>query len=144
MNVKLKILIKYLSLFIVGGFIYYTLETIWRGYSHWTMAILGGICFVSIGVINEFSSWDTPLWKQMLLGMIIILVLEFITGCIVNLWLGLGVWDYSNLPPYLHILGQVCLPFSIVWFFLSGVAIVLDDYLRYWFFGEEKPKYKLK
>lgn len=144
MNVKLKILIKYLSLFIFGGFIYYALETIWRGYSHWTMAILGGICFVSIGVINEFLLWDMPLWEQMLLGMIIILVLEFITGCIVNLWLGWGVWDYSNLPPCLHILGQVCLPFSIVWFFLSGVAIVLDDYLRYWFFGEEKPEYKLK
>jgi len=23
------------------------------------------------------------------------------------------------------------------------VAIVFDDYLRYWFFGEEKPHYKI-
>lgn len=59
--------------------------------------------------------------------------LEFITGVIVNIWLKLGVWDYSGLP--LNILGQVCLPFYFAWVGLSVVAIVFDDYLRYWFFG---------
>lgn len=67
--------------------------------------------------------------------------LEFITGVIVNIWLKLGVWDYSGLP--LNILGQVCLPFYFAWVGLSVVAIVFDDYLRYWFFGEEKPHYKI-
>ena len=39
-----------------------------------------------------------PLWQQVLIGAVGITILEFLTGCIVNLWLGWGVWDYSNLP----------------------------------------------
>ena len=65
----------------------------------------------------------------------------FLTGCIVNLLLGFHVWDYSDLP--LNILGQICIPFSIIWFFISGIGIVMDDYIRYIFFKEEKPKYFL-
>lgn len=42
-----------------------------------------------------------------------------------------------------NILRQVCLPFYFAWVGLSVVAIVFDDYLRYWFFGEEKPHYKI-
>ena len=49
--------------------------------------------------------------------------------------------DYSDLP--LNILGQICIPFSIIWFFISGIGIVMDDYIRYIFFKEEKPKYFL-
>ena len=33
--------------------------------------------------------------------------------------------------------------FFNIWFYLSLVAIILDDYLRYWMMGEEKPKYKI-
>ena len=137
----MKAFLKYVMLFTIGGSIYYDIECIYRGYSHWTMAILGGICFVLIGGINEYISWDTPLWKQGLIGSAIITSLEFITGCIVNLWLGWNVWDYSDTP--FNILGQICIPFSIIWFFISLLAIIVDDYIRYWIFGEEKPKYKL-
>ena len=56
-------------------------------------------------------------------------------------WLELEVWDYSNLP--FNFMGQICLPFSFAWTLLSGVAIVVDDYLRYLLFGEEKPHYKI-
>ena len=71
----------------------------------------------------------------------IITGVEFLAGCILNLWLKLGVWDYSNLP--FNILGQICIPFTLLWYIISPVAIILDDYLRYWFFGEEKPRYKI-
>ena len=53
---------------------------------------------------------------------------EFIAGTILNIVLGLNVWDYSNLP--LNILGQICLPFSIIWYFLSIIGICLDDFLE--------------
>lgn len=139
----IKIILKYLCLFLVGGLIYYGCECLWRGFSHVSMFILGGICMILLGLLNEVLSWDTPLWKQMLLGTVIILILEFITGYIVNIRLGWNVWDYSDLPSWMHIKGQVCLPFAFIWFFLSGIGIVLDDWLRYWFFGEEKPRYKL-
>ena len=105
------------------------------------MFFVGGACFVVVGLINEFLDWATPLWQQCLIGSIAITLIEFISGCILNIGLGLNVWNYSNLP--FNILGQVSLVFSLVWFVLSGIGIVLDDYLRYWFFGEEKPKYRL-
>ena len=75
------------------------------------------------------------MWLQCLLSMIIIVTIEFFSGCVLNLWLGLGVWNYSNMP--FNILGQICLPFSIIWFFLSYIAIKLDDWLRKKLFNED-------
>ena len=141
----MKNIIKYLILFVIGGIIYYIIECVFHlvttgvAYSHWTMAATGGVAFWACGIINEFFSWEISLWKQCLIGATIITILEFIVGCIVNLWLSWNVWHYERFD----ILGQICLPFTIAWFFLSGVAIVLDDYLRYWLFHEEKPRYKL-
>jgi uncharacterized membrane protein len=124
----------------IGGLIYSLIEIIYRGYTHWSMVIVGGLAFYLIGRINEHIEWDMLIYKQMLIGTMIITTLEFITGIIVNLIFKWNVWDYSDLP--FNILGQICLPFSIIWFFISFLAIVLDDYLRYWLFGEEKPHYK--
>lgn len=135
---KLK---EFLILGIVGGLIYIFIEIFSRGYSHWSMFIVGGLCFAAIGYINEFLKWETPLWKQSLIGSTIVIILEFISGCIVNLLLGWNVWDYSNMP--FNILGQICPQFFAIWILLSIVGIVLDDYLRYWLFKEEKPRYKL-
>ncbi len=134
-------LVKYMFLFFFGGVSYLLIELLWRGYTHWSMGVLGGVCFVLLGLINEKYTWDIPLWIQMLIGTFIITSLEFIAGCILNLWLGLRVWDYYDMP--LNILGQVCLPYMILWFLLSPVCIITDDYIRYLFFGEEKPHYKL-
>lgn len=132
---------KPVILFVIGGLIYITIELLFRGYTHWTMFILGGLCFITIGAINEFINWKMSILLQMFIGAVIITVLEFCTGCIVNLWLDWGVWNYSNLP--FNILGQICLWFSFTWYFISLVAIVLDDYLRYWIFDEEKPHYTI-
>lgn len=133
--------IKLLILFIIGGLAYYLIEILWRGYSHWTMFLLGGVCFLFAGFQNEYIEWDYPLWKQILRVDIFILIAEFLTGCIVNLWMGLGVWNYSNMP--FNLLGQICLPFALLWIPISAFAIIFDDYLRHWIFGEEKPRYKL-
>lgn len=132
---------KYLFLFIIGGIMYGMIEMLFRGYTHWSMVLLGGICFIFVGLINEVIPWDMPLIFQMLIGGTIITLCEFITGCIVNLWLGWNVWDYSDLP--YNLLGQICLPFSILWYFISAIGIVIDDYIRYIYFDEERPRYKL-
>ena len=131
---------KYEFLFFVGATIYVVIEKLYRGYSHWTMFLLGGICFIALGLINEVLPWDMPLLLQMFIGGMIITVLEFITGCIVNLWLGWNVWDYSELP--FNLWGQISLCSSIVWVGLSLVGIVLDDFIRWKFFDEEKPYYR--
>ena len=132
---------KYFILGIIGGAVYVLLEMLWRGYSHWTMFLLGAVCFILIGLVNEVFEWDTPLILQMFCGCAIITALEFITGCIVNLWLGWDVWDYSQYK--FNILGQISLHSSVGWYFLSLVGIFLDDWLRYKLFGEEKPHYKI-
>lgn len=133
--------LKAAFLFVVGGLVYILIELIWRGHTHISMFILGGICFVAIGFINEVFPWSLGLLWQSMIGAVIVTVLEFITGVIVNIWLGLNIWDYSNMP--FNLLGQICLPFAFAWVALSAIAIVFDDYLRYWIFGEEKPRYKL-
>lgn len=125
----------------IGGLLYVMIELAFRGRTHWTMFIVGGLCFWMIGLINEIIPWEMPLWKQCIIGAVIVTTVEFLSGCIINLGLGWNVWDYSNMP--LNFLGQICLPFSLLWVLLSAVAIVLDDYLRYWMYGEEKPHYKL-
>lgn len=136
----MKKLLKNLFLWFIGGSIYYLIEIMYRGYSHWTMFILGGLCFVACDLINEIWEWSMPLIKQMFIGGMIITILEFITGYIVNIKLGWNVWNYSN--PF-NFMGQISLPSSIAWFFLAGVAIVLSDEIRYLFFNEEKPRYTI-
>lgn len=132
--------LKYLFLFVTGGLLYNLLKLFYRGWTHGTMFVLGGICFVCLGLINEVIPWDMLLWQQVAIGACIITALEFITGCIVNLWLGWGIWDYSGIPG--NLLGQICPQFFALWLPVSLVGIVLDDGLRYWLFQEERPHYK--
>lgn len=123
-----------------GGLIYVCIELLWRGYSHWTMAVLGGVCFLLVGGINNWFPWDMSLLLQGVLGGVVVLIGEFLAGLILNVHLGMGIWDYSNLPG--NILGQVCPQFAVVWVLLSMAAVVADDWLRYWLFGEKRPKYR--
>ena len=133
--------LKYTFLFLVGGFAYGIVEILSRGYSHISMFIAGGICFILIGLLNEILPWKMAIVSQMAISAVIITVIEFITGLIVNVWLNLNVWDYSSKP--YNIMGQICLLYTNYWFFLSIFAILLDDYLRYIFMKEEKPRYKI-
>ena len=124
MSHRQKLINKYLFLFGMGGILYVFIELLWRSWSHWTMFALGGLCFIYLGLINEVLRWDTPLWQQVLIGAIGITALEFVTGCVVNLRLGWGVWDYNGLP-------------------ISLAGIILDDWIRYRAFGEERPRYNI-
>lgn len=120
-------------LFLIGGRLYTWIELLWRGWTHWTMFILGGTCFVIMGLLNEYKFiWRQSLIAQSVISAIIITIFEFITGCIVNLWLGWQVWDYSNLP--FNLFGQICLYFFLLWILLSAVGIILDDWIRYWLY----------
>lgn len=132
-------LIKPSVLFAIGGFMYILIELLWRGRTHWTMFIVGGICFILIGLINEIFTWNMPLMQQQVISSIIITIAELLAGILINR--NYMIWDYRGMP--LNITGQICLPYTILWFFLSFLAIIADDYLRYWIFKEEKPKYKI-
>ena len=98
-------LLKIFTLWSIGALSYGLIEIISRGYSHISMGILGGICLLIIGEINRKFSLNFPLVFQMLISSIIITFLEYITGMIVNVYMGLNVWDYSRFP--LNISGQI-------------------------------------
>ncbi len=140
-------------LFLIGGRLYTWIEILWRGYSHWTMFILGGGLFVILGLLNEYKfRWNQSLFAQSIIGAVIVTIFEFAIGCVVNLWLGWKVWDYSQLP--FNLLGQICLYFFLLWIPLSAVAIIVDDWIRYVTYialnryfpkmeQREKPHYRL-
>ncbi len=134
-------MLKHGILFGLGGIFYVIIELLWRGNSHWSMFVLGGLCFLIIGLINEQSRGKIPLVLQMSISAVIITALEFVTGYILNIKLDMNVWNYSDLP--YNIMGQVCLLYTILWFFLSLLCIITDDWLRYRLFGEEKQRYRI-
>lgn len=137
---RAKAAIKYVVLFLVGGLIYGGIEILWRGFTHPAMIVVGGIAFLLVGGINDWFPRHFSLVAQGFLGGTVITCLELVAGLFLNVYLGLGIWDYSNLP--LNLMGQICAPFWFLWCLLAIAAVVLDDYLRYWMFQEEKPHYR--
>ena len=137
----LREIIKLSLLFLMGGMIYFAIEVAFKGDSHVSMFIVGGMAFLLIGGINNYFDRNMPLAMQMLFSAVIITFLELVSGLIVNVWLELGVWDYSNIP--LNFMGQICPRFFLIWYFLSLAGIVLDDLFRYRMFGEKMPHYVL-
>ena len=119
--------LKNLLIFSIFGLTYGLIEILWRGYTHSSMVIVGGICGLLIGLLNERNK-KMNLLLQMVEGMVIVTVLEFVSGIVLNLCLGLNVWDYSNMR--FNLLGQICPQFCIAWFFLSYFVIRIDDLLR--------------
>ncbi len=115
----------YLSELLTGGFVYCLIEILFRGYTHVSMFLLGGICLVSIGLIRRHFAGQ-PLAKRMLCSCAVITVLEFLCGLIVNLWLRLSVWDYSGMPG--NLLGQICLSYSAAWCLLALPAMAVDRF----------------
>ena len=136
-----SILTKYLFLFIVGGFSYFYIEILFRGFSHFSMIICGGLAFILCGLIDQVTQFRYSVITQMILSACIITLLELITGYIVNIRLHLNVWNYSGLPYNYH--GQICAAYSFIWLLLSFVCIVVDDLIRWKIFDEDKPRYKL-
>ena len=114
-------------LLLTGGVLYYGLEIAFRGYSHRTMALCGGICFYALYRINQtLLSLSLPL--RALLGALVICSAELLFGCICNLWLGWEIWSYRHLP--FNLWGQICLPFFLLWFLLCFPAALLCRLIR--------------
>ncbi len=111
---------KYIILFGLGAFGYGLIEVCWRGHSHWSMMLAGGIIFIIFALIDQKLHGVNILYKCVL-GSITVTLIELVFGSVFNLMLGMRVWDYSNIP--LNLFGQICLLFSVLWGFLSFIAI---------------------
>lgn len=120
---------KWLWMFGTGGSVYLLMELLYRGYTHISMFFAGGLSaaliflFCCAGGMRRAGRF-----LRCAVGSAVITAVEFCTGVVVNLCLHLRVWDYSRMP--LNLLGQVCLPFSAVWFFLALPIIALGDMLN--------------
>lgn len=112
--------------FYLGGMFYCTVELLWRQWTHGSMFLLGGLCFWTVSSLGRRVRM--PLLAQMALGACIVTFFEFWTGVLVNRVMHLGVWDYSAAP--FNLLGQICLPFTLLWFPLCGIGILLDRGMR--------------
>lgn len=124
-------------IFYLGGMFYCGVELLWRGWTHGSMFLLGGLCFYLVGGLNR--RFRMSVLAQMVIGAVIVTFFEFWTGMLVNRVMHLGVWDYSAVP--MNLLGQICLPFTLLWFPLCGIGIFCEDGLRRLLFHEPMPHY---
>ena len=116
------------AIFLAGSCAYPTLEMAWRGHTHSSMAIAGGLCLWLIDRVCCGALGGKSLFLRCLAGSGLITGVELAAGIVVNQIFGLGVWDYSQMP--LNLMGQVCLPYSVLWFGLTLPAMALCQLCR--------------
>lgn len=137
MNKHVLLFIKKLILFSVGFFLYSLIEILFRGYTYFTMGILGGIILLLVDSINNKLSWNIDLIWQGVIGSFAITTCELVLGEILKILNISSMWDYSNMP--FNYDGVICVPFSIIWIFISIIGILVADFINYYIF-KEKPK----
>lgn len=119
-------LCEFLWAFAMGAFGYGAMELVWRGWTHWTMLIDGGVCFSLI--YFTATRLHVSLWRGMLASAAAITLVELVSGVIVNISLGWNVWDYSAEP--FNLLGQICPLYCLIWLAISPPCIALARYMR--------------
>lgn len=109
-------------LFYIGGTVYMLVEFAFRGWSHGSMFLAGGTCFLLLGKLMRLQP-RLPLIPRVLLGAVVITAVELAAGLLVNR--EYRVWDYRNTP--FNFYGQICLPFSLLWIPIAFGAMELYD-----------------
>ncbi len=112
-------------LFYLGGGAYMLMDVGFRGWSHGSMFLAGGSCFLLLGKLQRTEPRLQPA-VRMALGSLAITSVELLAGLLVNRQH--QVWDYRGMP--LNFYGQICLPFSLLWVPVSLGAFFLFDRLE--------------
>ena len=112
-------------LFYTGGPVYLSLELLYRGRSHGSMFLAGGLCFLLIGHMNRVEP-KLPLPLRALVGALIVTTVELGTGMVFNRQY--QVWDYRDQPG--NFMGQICPMFSVLWIPLSLAAAWLFEQME--------------
>lgn len=108
-------ILEYMTVYLAGSAAYGTLELLWRGWTHWTMLVVGGLCTcIMYWVANRTA---LPSWQKWVLTAVAITTVEYLSGLVINLYLRWDVWDYSRQPG--NILGQICPAFFLIWLSIS-------------------------
>ena len=112
---------------LLGAVAYPSLEVLWRGYTHPSMAVAGAVACLLLYCQNSLYAGQPRLLRGAV-GAWLILLVEFVVGVVVNLFLGEGVWDYSAMP--LDLLGQVCPAYAALWLPLAIAFTLVFDRVR--------------
>lgn len=107
--------------FLMGYFLYSLTEILLRGYTHWTMAVTGGIIMTIMYTMRRTTAMD--MIRCSFAGAVITTAIELWVGIFDNIIMHWHVWDYSDMP--MNFLGQICLPFSCFWFILCIPACMI-------------------
>lgn len=119
----MRSVLKYSIAFFSGALCYGMLELFARGRTHWTMLLTGGIAMAFLMLINQSRQIDIVI--RSLLGSFLITSLEFCIGSVVNISLGMNIWNYSGIP--MNIFGQICPKYSALWFLLCIPSFCFCD-----------------
>lgn len=96
--------------FLLGGTAYVALEMLWRGRSHGSMFLAGGICFLLLGKLEQRCAGMSA-FRRALAGAGIITAVELLFGFLFNR--SYQVWDYRG--QWGNFRGQICPLFSLLW-----------------------------
>ncbi len=116
-------LLQKIAMFSMGGAGYCGLEMLWRGRTHGSMFVAGGVCFLLLGKLNRTQP-RLPLPARAATGALIITMVELATGLLVNR--DYHVWDYRQVGFDYH--GQICLPYTLLWIPVSLGAMLLYEW----------------
>ena len=114
---------EYAGVFITGAVLYSLIEILWRGRTHWTMAVTGGVCLLLIHLCKERHQ-NLDMLSRCSLSSFYITGMEFAVGWLLNVRLHMMVWDYSD--KYGNVMGQICPEYWAYWYLLSIPAIMLS------------------
>lgn len=107
-------------LFLLGGGGYLAVELAWRGASHWTMFLAGGICLC---VLQALAVRPVCLPLAAGAGAAAVSGLEVCIGLACREVLHIVVWDYS--AEWGNLAGLVCPRYCLYWFLLCGWVILV-------------------
>ena len=113
-----------LTIFSIGAIGYGIIEILWRGRTHWSMLLAGGVSSLGIAKISKALK-SSRLFTKAIASCAFITTIEFIFGVIFNKLLKRKVWDYSDMP--LNLCGQICALYSLFWLILSFIFIPISD-----------------
>ena len=123
----------------LGGSLYYGFEVFFRGFSHWSMFVLGGICSFILCQTGTLDRMEGAVME---------------TGALVyNLCDSSGIYHGNDresvawmecMGLYRKKMAAVRSDLSAVYHYFSAlcvIGILLSGYLLYWLYGEEKPHF---
>ncbi|MDD6050503.1 MAG: hypothetical protein PUC00_04440 [Clostridiales bacterium] len=107
--------------FLVGAAGYSALEMLYRGRTHYSMALAGGCAMIVADRLRRQRI--SPVARALLFGAAVTGI-EAICGCIWNR--RYRVWDYRRAP--MNWRGQICLPYSLLWCGMGAAVMGLMNH----------------